>query len=91
MLTKTANHCDACNSLAELMYCRATHEHLCEDCIMASAIAYYEEQRANDEKEAKALQDTADQVSQQPFVSTEHSSEMSNRRHRDLLLSDDTA
>ena len=56
--------CDSCDNLAELMYCKATYEHLCEDCIMALAVAYYEEQRANDEKEAQGLQGTANQISE---------------------------
>ena len=92
MLTKTVERCDVCNNLAELMYCKATHEHLCEDCIMASAIAYYEEQRANDEKkEAKTLQGTTDQIDQQPIVSAEHSTKMPGKGCHDLHLSDDTA
>ena len=57
-------HCDSCDTVAELMYCKATWEHLCEDCIMALAIAYYEEQRINDEKEAQRLQGTANQISE---------------------------
>lgn len=42
--------CDSCHhSTPELLYCRATDEHLCEECIMALAIAYYEAQRQCDD------------------------------------------
>ena len=42
--------CDGCGHATDLIHCKATNEHLCEDCIMALAIAYYEARRTADDE-----------------------------------------
>lgn len=41
--------CESCHRHTELIHCRSADEHLCEDCIMALAISYYEANKQPDE------------------------------------------
>jgi hypothetical protein len=34
--------CECCDRAEELIHCKSSDEYLCEECIMALAIAYYE-------------------------------------------------
>jgi hypothetical protein len=34
--------CEQCHRATELIHCKSSDEYLCEECIMALAIAYYE-------------------------------------------------
>lgn len=64
--------CNCCDHFADVMYCQATREHLCEPCIMALAIAYYEEQREHDEETAKTTPPgAAEPVDEQSGVSAQ--------------------
>jgi hypothetical protein len=42
MPTGMTHVCEQCHRATELIHCKSVDEYLCEECIMALAIAYYE-------------------------------------------------
>lgn len=49
--------CEQCHRLTELIHCKSADQYLCEECIMALAIAYYEANNRDtcDEIEAELM------------------------------------
>ena len=45
----TMHCCEHCHRAIELIYCRATDEYLCEDCITVVALKYHEDNKGDDE------------------------------------------
>jgi hypothetical protein len=54
MTTAMTYTCEQCHRATELIHCKSTDEYLCEECIMALAIAYYEARTCDEIEEDAA-------------------------------------